>query len=152
MCGLFISSRGDLAYKTSILIDDESNYEESYADRTCGGFEELKNVVDTVTFKFLNDYYWSDKKHIYYVSYTSDGAKMCIADSIDRKTFIPMATSCYGTDKNHIYFRSTVVRGADRTTFRAYTEAEHIAFDKNNWYFYGEKMPDEDVKKMGLIK
>jgi hypothetical protein len=151
-CGLYHGSNGDIAFKTSILVDENGIWEETYNNRTCGGFDELKNVVDTSSFKFLNTFYWKDTRHVYYIFYTSDGAMVCVAENIDNKTFAPFGESCYGADKKHIYFRSTILKDADRNTFKASPDSECMASDKNGWYFYENKLTDEEIRSRGLSK
>lgn len=160
-CGLFINDSGDIGFKTQYLIDDMGNNDERYQtmayltdenDTLNDGIIEFKDIVDTSTFEILNDYYCKDKKYVYAIFYTSDGATFNISKKIDAKTFSVYANSSYGSDKQNIYFRTNPINKAERKSFNHIENDPNAAFDNRNFYFFGEIISMKEAKERQYIK
>ena len=134
-CGLFIDSEGNIFYKTydrSGRMDTTGSIPESVEryistiytndekDTTNDGIIELKKVIDTSTFKFINTYYAKDKCHIYGFNPMMDGGNIQINPEIDVSSFktIPYGNEQYCKDKRHIYHRGNIIENADLKNFR----------------------------------
>jgi hypothetical protein len=159
-CGLYLNNSGDIGYKTSVLIDDNmgNNHGVSYRewgyimdeDNTLaldGSIVELKNIIDTNTFQILNNYYCKDKNYVYAIFYTSSGATFNITKNIDPLTFKCINFSSYGFDKNYVYFRTDTIKEADVKSFKVISDDPFGAYDKFNYYNYGEIISLKEAKK-----
>ncbi len=162
-CGLYINQKGDLAFKTEALINEKGDRRTRYInwiygvdrnDTLNGGLVEMKFVIDTSTFKFLNGVYWRDQNNIYILNPMSDGGTISMITEIDPATFKILGNSWYAKDKKKVYFKSSIVENADLKSFKPILQKgfEFYAFDKQSYYFYGEKMSDEKVKQSGVDK
>jgi hypothetical protein len=159
-CGLYKNEIGEIGFKTTYLIDDLGNHGnrfQTYAYMVDGSdtsemqIEELKNIVDTNSFQILNDYYCKDKNYVYAIFYTSSGATFNVTKTIDTKSFRVYSNSSYGIDSQYVYFRTYVVKNADRETFNAIDDT-YWAYDKNHFYNYGEIASDKEAKERGYFK
>jgi hypothetical protein len=161
-CGLYLGSNGDIAYRTEAIINENFDRATTYitwiwgvdeADSTGGGIKEMKSVIDTATFKFLNYVLWADKKNVYGYTPMSDGGTVYLHDC-DRKTFVVLGDDGYAKDKNHIYYRGAIISEADLKTFGVieHKEVPELAADKFNLYFSGKKMTEREIKQFGLEK
>jgi hypothetical protein len=160
-CGLFKNDKGDIGFKTTFLIDDMGSrgirfqticYLIDDNDTTEGGIIEFKNIIDTSSFEILNDYYCKDKNYVYAIFYTSSGATFNISKKMDSKSFLTFSKSSYGLDKQHIYFRADVVKMANRKTFKSIDDDPNGAYDKNNYYHYGEIISLKEAIDRGYDK
>jgi hypothetical protein len=160
-CGLYLGSNGDLGYRTEEIYNDNFDRRTRYIswiwgvvedDSINGGLKEMKFVIDTSSFRFLNDLYWADKNNIYGFNPMSDGGTVYLSDIIDRKTFVVLGGAGYAKDKTNVYYRGSVIEGADLKTFRdiKYKGIPELACDKFNFYRIGERMAEEEIKEFGL--
>lgn len=157
-CGLYISANGDIAYKTEALINEEGDKTTRYASWIWGanqedtvgngGIMEMKDVVDTATFKFLTELYWVDKNNVYGLTPMSDGGNVFLIEAADSKTLKIFGTSDYAADRKNIYYRGNIVQGADRKTFKPVEniKKQELAWDKNNFYLMGKRISAEEFK------
>lgn len=99
-CGLFINHAGDIAFRTSdnsYKMDSTINgpvdvylttiWNAQPYDSVTEGRDELKNVVDTVTFQQVDVEYFKDKNHVYHFSPRLDGGSLTVMDYADPETF-----------------------------------------------------------------
>lgn len=163
-CGLYVSSKGDIGYQTEICKDELcSNFIYKYiqwlyyaneTDTVNGGLQEMKYVIDTSTFIFLDFLYWADTNHIYGYNPMSDGGTIFLNKNADRKTFTIFENSVYAKDKNYIFYKGQIIKDADRNTFKIITDSDipELAYDINNIYFSGEIINDAMIKEFKLKK
>jgi hypothetical protein len=147
---LWISQNGELAIK-SIDVSDRKTKKEVYIDHFFDG-KSLNSEIDTLTFKYLGNYFYKDKNHVYNHYVMSDGGNFTIVDGADPKTFITIGV-CYAKDKTSIYDqRNGKLEMVDYTTFKTSGEIGCFAKDKNGYYFWDEKIDttnaDEELKKI----
>jgi hypothetical protein len=163
-CGLFKNNQGDIVYKSEQIIDEEGGratiyidwlYMDNTIDTLDAGTEKLKTVVDTASFKFLNNCFWKDKNHVYIFTPTSFGGSLSILDVAKPKTFTALGQSRYAKDNDHVYYFYDIIEGADLKTFTLIendSAIEALAMDKNYFYGNGLRLDASIVKKYGLIK
>ncbi len=156
-CGLFRNVSGDIGLKGSCLLDDLGGKTICYTTSVYligqnDGAVELKSIVDTATFQILSDYYCKDKRYVYALFYTSSGITINVNRKIVAQAFVTYGSSSYGTDGTHVYFRADVVKKVDRDTFVVFAADEFGAFDKNNFYNYGEILSDDEARKRGFFR
>lgn len=143
---LWKSKNGDLAIKTSegteqgILID-------KYITELCCDGENIKNTIDTVSFKQLGSSFYKDKNHIYTHFVMADGGNFWIVENADSATFMILG-NCYAKDKNFIFGeRNMKMDKVDYKTFRSCEECGCFAKDKNGYYFWDEKINLDSIDK-----
>lgn len=163
-CGLYYGSNGDLAFKSIATVDDMGGksviyitwiYGADSTDSINGGMKEMKYVIDTSTFEFASFFYWTDKDFVYFFSPNSSGGTVYLNNKIDRKTFETFGSSRYCKDYNSVYFRSSRMFSTDIETFAIleYGSADlDLAYDKRNYYQMGQKLTDEQIKQIGILK
>ena len=144
---LWKSKDGDLSIKTH-----EGNEQgiaiEKYITRLCCDGEEIKNVIDTSSFKYLGSSFYKDKRYIYLHYKTSDGGNFRIINGADIKTFQVIGNSCYAKDKNHIYNeRDMKMDNIDYKTFKTCDDCGCYSKDKNGYYFWDQKIEISDIEK-----
>lgn len=160
-CGLYLSSRGDIAYRTEEIYNDNFDRRTTYAtwiygadpnDTSSSGIKEMKYVIDTASFRFISDLYWADTNNIYDFIPTSDGGTISRNDNIDRATFVVVDDAGYAKDRIHVYYRGIIIQGADLATFKTiqHETTPELAYDKNYFYQMGKRMTDHEVKEFGL--
>ncbi len=156
-CGLWINKNGDIGFLTSRAIGETETKEFIYTDYYIYkfGFNEyspLKSVIDTATFHYLGSTFYKDKYHIYHHYTMSDGGSFNIYNIADYKTF-KIIGDCYAKDKNHIFGeRAGILEHVDYKTFISAKEAGCFAKDKNGYYFWDEKISDEELQDTSLVK
>ena len=143
--GLWKSKNGDLAIKTE--EGNEQGIEITrYITQLCCEGEEIKNVIDTLTFKYLGSSFYKDKKNVYTHYMMSDGGNFWIVEGADVKTFKVIGNSCYAKDKNYIYGeRAMKMDSIDYKTFITCDECGCYAKDKNGYYFWDEKIDLKNI-------
>lgn len=136
---LWRSKNGDLAVKTKegtevgISID-------KYITETSDTWKPIKSVIDTATFKYVGNYFYKDKNHVYTHFLTVDGGNFWIVQDADPQTFEALG-SCYAKDKNYIYGeRAMKMDSVDYATFKTCNECNCYARDKNSFYFWDDKI------------
>jgi hypothetical protein len=132
-CGLYVNSKGDLAYKVidnSMKFDHKpievfltSVYNADLSDSLNDSRKELKFVIDTGTFKILGDFFFKDKNHIYDFIPMMDGGTIAINQLADVKTFKVLDGGFYAKDNKHCYYRGYVIEDADLKSFIVYDTA-----------------------------
>lgn len=151
--GLWKSKNGDLAIKTQAGNEQEI-YTEKYITELCCEEKEIKNVIDTLTFKYLGSSFYKDKKNVYTHFSMSDGGNFWIVEKADAKTFEVIGNSCFAKDKKYIYGeRAMRMDSIDYKTFKTCDECSCFAKDKNGYYFWDSKIDlkdinDEETKKI----
>lgn len=144
-CGLYISNKGDICYKSLMARDDvHSPRQVNYihyiwgADRQDtlnGGIREMKDVIDTATLHCLDGFYWIDKRNMYSFTPTSDGGSIKLMEKVDRASFRVLENSGYAKDKRHAFYHGIIIKGADAKSFRLLDKGENgLARDKKNTY------------------
>lgn len=149
---LWKSKNGDLAIKTQAGNEQGIDIERYITQ--CFEGEEIKNVVDTLTFKYLGSSFYKDKKNVYTHYSMLDGGNFWIVEQADAKTFEVIGNSCYAKDKNYIYGeRAMQMNSIDYKTFKTCDACSCYAKDKNGYYFWDSKIDlndvdDEETKKI----
>ena len=162
-CGLYFGSNGDIAYRTEEVYNDNFDKRTRYinwvygadiTDTVNGGLKEMKYVIDTTTFKFLSVLYWADDKNIYGFTPMSDGGTVYFSDIADRKTFVVLDGSGYAKDKANVYYRGTIIQGADLKTFKSVKHKEITELACDSLYFYqtGHRLTEKEVEEFSLKK
>lgn len=146
---LWISQKGELAI-LSFDVSDENNKKEVFIDHFSNG-KSLNSIIDTTTFKYLGNYFYKDKNHVYRHYNMSDGGHFIIEDA-DSKSF-ELLGDCYAKDNTSIYGQTHgKLDMVDYKTFKFSDEFGCYAKDKNDYYFWGEKIDttnaDDDLKKV----
>lgn len=160
-CGLYLSSKGDIGYRTEEEYIDNFDRRTRYItwiyggeenDTINAGMKEMKHVIDTSSFRFLSFLYWSDKNNIYGFNPMSDGGTVYLNEKIDRRTFVVLGDAGYARDKRNIYYRGMIIKGAELKSFRIIKRKgiPELARDKNYFYQAGERMTVEEVKELNL--
>jgi len=138
-CGLYINSKGELAYKDfDKPACDSCSYGDVFItnayicknkwrkdiDRTDDDYVyiPLKDLVDTSSARYINSNYFKDRKRVFFFLNWQEGGLI------------------------------VEVEGADIKSFNAYKEDSmyRLGFDKFHFYDSGEIMPDEEAKKYGF--
>jgi hypothetical protein len=162
-CGLYSGDNGDLAYQSSTLYGENFGRRTRYltwvwgadsSDSINGGLKEMKYVINTVSFQFLNNMYWADKNNIYGITATSDGGSISLKVEADRNTFIVFGESEYAKDKNNVYYHNLILQGADSKTFETIdnNEISGLAFDKKHIYRFGKPLTETEILEFNLTK
>ena len=142
---LWKSKNGDLAIKTQAGNEQGIDIER-YITQCCEG-EEIKNIIDTLTFKYLGSSFYKDKKNVYTHYTMSDGGNFWIVEKADAKTFEVIGNSCYAKDKNYIYVeRAMKIDDIDYKTFKTCDDCGCYSKDKNGYYFWDSKIELKDIK------
>lgn len=166
-CGLWMNNQGVLAFRTidrSHVIFDSTGKEKPYAiylttiwgadetDTINGGIKEVRYVVDTASFQIIGAFNFKDKNHIYDFNPMLDGGTVAINTDADLKTFRVLDDEFYAIDKKHCFYRGNIIEGADVHSFRILDTGNFngIAFDKNDFYQWGDKMSEEDIREKNL--
>jgi DKNYY family len=140
--GFYISKNGEVYQRNSLAIDSAGIWTTSeYLDSTMffGEYpnrKALKLIIDLETFsRDSTSSFEKDKNHVYYTRASSDGARRCIVDGADSKTFISLEDR-YGKDKSHIFYMMEIIKGADLKTFHVVDR--DTARDKKHLYVDGD--------------
>jgi hypothetical protein len=91
--------------------------------------------VDGASFKRVCELNFKDKNGAWYISLGKDVTWERMTPAIDLPTFVGIQRF-YSQDKNGIYYGNTVVKDADRATFKESSDYQQ-AHDKNNKYSSG---------------
>ncbi|WP_298137107.1 DKNYY domain-containing protein [Flavobacterium sp.] len=151
--GLWKSKNGDLAIKSQASNEQQIDIEKYITQLCCEG-KEIKDVVDTLTFKYLGSSFYKDKKNVYTHYVMSDGGNFWIVEMADAKTFEVIGKSCSAKDKNYIYGeRAMKMDSVDYKTFKTCDDCSCFAKDKNGYYFWDSKIDlnevnDDETKKI----
>lgn len=146
--GLFVSSLGQLAYRTidnskpgaphdhflTTINTDSLDYEQK---------SELSRVLDTASFTHLGDLYYKDKNHIYYHFQMLDGGTFFIVWEADPNSFRVLDSTYYAKDKQRVFYRGSVLEGADNKTFKVISQPNKEVYlwrakDKHHVYEGGD--------------
>jgi hypothetical protein len=140
---LFIASDGRLAYKT-VDYSNPSKPEDKFltsinTDTLNNNEKELNEVLDTASFRYVGDLYYTDKNHVYYHFQMMDGGPFFIVWEADPKSFEVLDSSYYGKDKQNVFCRGGLVERADAKSFRVVSQPNKRVYswtakDKNHNY------------------
>lgn len=145
--GLWKSKNGDLGIQIKEGNEQGINIV-GYITQLCCEGEEIKNVIDTLSFKYLGSSFYKDKKYVYTHYAMADGGNFWIVKGADVKTFQVIGNSCYAKDKNYIYGeRAMKMDSVDYKTFKACDNCGCYAKDKNGYYFWDEKIDLKNIDK-----
>jgi len=115
------------------------------------GKMDMKNVIDTGSYKLIKGIYYKDKRHFYVFSQMADGGTFAVLQNIDPKTFVVLSPY-YAKDINHVYYGSKIIKNADVKTFEPLTKISNgdtswqYGKDKNYFFFFGEVIYQEELK------
>lgn len=162
-CGLYLSSNGDLGYRSQEIYNENYDRRTRYitsvwdadkSDTLNGGLKEMKFVIDTSSFRFLSDLYWSDKNNVYGFTPMSDGGTVHLKTTADKKTFVALKNTEYAKDKRYVYYRHSILEGADPKTFQLIDNKDisGLACDKLYFYQFGERLTDKEINEYKLGK
>lgn len=162
-CGLYLGSNGDLGYRSEEIYNDKFERRTRYitwvggvdqSDTINDGIKEMKFVIDTLSFRFLNEMYWADKNNIYGFTAMSDGGTIFLNTQAHRESFSAFKRTEYAKDKNHVYYHNSILVGADSKSFKIITnnEISGLAIDRNFVYRYGERLTKNEIKELELEK
>lgn len=159
---LFIDQFGNLAFKTLDKSDPENpvtrfittvwNATENEKEN---GKIEMKEIIDTNSFKSIKGIYYKDKSNFYVYNQMADGGNFTVLRGIDTKSF-SILNGYYSKDKNFIYYGSNPVEEADVTTFKVMNKpekghkTEQYGKDKNRFYYFGRIIQAPDLKMHNL--
>ncbi|MDF2193478.1 DKNYY domain-containing protein [Paraflavitalea sp. CAU 1676] len=165
-CGLYLNDKGTLAFKAmdrSYRLDRDAGtqlidvyittvYYADLADSINGGQKEMRYVVDTPSFRIVGAFNCIDKYHVYNFNPMSDGGTISINHDADVNSFMILESDYFSKDNKHCYYRGSIIKGADLSSFKVLDTgySHNIAYDKNNYYYLGEKMTAADVKEENL--
>lgn len=143
---LWISKRGDIGIHTSEGneegIDIEKYITHLYENDT---LKPMSGVIDTATFAYLGSSFYKDKHYVYTHYTMSDGGYFAIVAGADVASFHVIG-SCYAKDKNAIYGeRALRMDSVDYASFIALTDCGCFAKDKNNLYFWDDKIQADEM-------
>lgn len=149
---LWKSKNGDLAIKTQ-EANEEGIFIDRFISELCCEGNKIKNVIDTLTFKYLGSSFYKDKNNVYTHYAMADGGNFWIVEEADAKTFEVIGNSCYAKDKNYIYGERVMkMNSVDYKTFKTCDDCGCFAKDKNGYYFWDSKIDitdiDEETKKI----
>jgi DKNYY family len=141
--GFYISKNGEVYQRNGITYDDSTGFWSTHhwLDSTMffGEYpnrKALKLIIDLETFsRDSTSSFEKDKNHVYYTRASSDGARRCIVDGADSKTFISLEDR-YGKDKSHIFYGHEIIKKADLKTFHVVDR--DTARDNKHLYVNGE--------------
>ncbi len=109
-------------------------------------FMQLEYDIDFDTYTVYGEYA-ADKHSVFYFYRTSDGRKLIKLDTCDRHTFKSFDSTQYAKDKNFIYWRGSIINGADLKTFsvidfKTENPIPPLARDKNHIYVWDKILED----------
>ncbi len=107
-------------------------------------FHTIETPIDPITVKIISFNYVSDKSGVWTFNEESDVIKLEDADPSSfvmvspetKSTSTTSANTFYSKDKNHVYYRSALIQGADSTSF---TAINHVFSKDKNHIFHGSK-------------
>ncbi len=167
-CGLWINAMGDVAYKDIAATgqpvidlsdpdarpDDDLGAEDFYiswaynaADTLHDFLTELKEIVDTLTFRALGPEYFADDSHIYILHPMVYGGYMIVGNDIDPRSFrVFKEAPHFARDKNLCFVAGQQIGGADAGSFKPIPNAEYLlARDKYHIYHMSEVLDEEEI-------
>lgn len=160
-CGLYLGSDGSIGYRTTRAVNENFDRATAYitemwgvraGDSVGGGIADLKEVIDTGSFHFLNFVYWADKNHVYGYTPMLDGGTCYLNANADPASFRALGESRYAKDKNHAYYAGIIIAGADRKSFRLLDNEAipELARDDLHYYAMGSVLTDAEIKESHL--
>ena len=159
--GLYINRKGELGYATApdligVNLDTMKSERAMCPNQylTHFGYDDsisLSSVIDQATFKALGAGFYRDKNQVYHYFATCDGGAFN-QTVIDPET-IEMLGDCYARDKNGIYCTGNgFIDEPDLETFKTIEGEGCVAKDKNGYFFFGERMTEEELNDPGIDK
>jgi hypothetical protein len=99
---------------------------------------QLKKYIDIDTYNEDSiSFYSKDKGHVYWERSTSDGPVRFVVWEADPKTFYGLK-DYWAKDKNHVFYRGSIVKYADPKTIKIFGQYNDSAMDKKYIYAQGE--------------
>ncbi|MDR1864053.1 MAG: DKNYY domain-containing protein [Bacteroidales bacterium] len=174
--GLWINAAGDVAYRDAhccafdshVFIDSPGNFKndttflqpvDCYLTRAYNlqdsannakddYMSELKNIVDTASFRLLAPFYGMDANHVYVYQPMACGGLLFCTD-LDRATFrVFDEAPKYACDKDECFAMGWYIDGADPATFRPIiTEYYLLSRDKNHVYDWYIRLNDDEIRR-----
>jgi hypothetical protein len=99
--------------------------------------------ADGQSFKRVCENMFKDKNGAWYLSLGKDVSWEKMPDEVDLPTLVGIKR-LYARDKNHIYYKNTVVEAADKATFEELDN--HLAKDKNGQFSSGYRIKPDSTK------
>lgn len=148
--GLWKNKHGAIGFKTTEGTE-EGVFITRYITQLCCEGIQLKDQIDTASFKHLGSSFYKDKKNIYTHYAMADGGDFWIVEEAHHATFSVLG-DCYAKDKNHIYGeRAMVMDSIDYKTFKTKKGIGCFAKDKNGYYFWDDKfLPSQNTAPESL--
>ena len=108
----------------------------------------LLNIIDTSTFKMVNNKFYLDKNNVYYLITSNDGeGEFYIFKGADPSSFV-IINSCYYKDNRKIYGDDLFFDDIDYSTFKTNNNSYCIGIDKNNIFVRGRIVTIEDLQAL----
>lgn len=158
--GLYKDDRGNICFKT-VAVSEDYTPVDRYIDHVYTsklaeeGITEMKNVIDTCSFKKIGNSYFRDTNNIYHFFSNSCGGTMSVIDEADVETFKTFEHSLYAIDKNRAYYRGDYMDSVDLVTFKVihFTESngsEIPWYAKDSFHYYdgGEIISESEYLKI----
>lgn len=151
---LYINAKGEIAFRTVDYGDPNHPHDDFlttiHPDSTDYDKEvRLQQFIDTASFEGVGDLYFRDKRHVYYHFQMVDGGTFSIVWEADPKTFVVLDNSYYAKDKKYVFYRGSVLAGADLRTFKVLPKHDSVyswrAKDKRHMY-EGEEIVGNEKK------
>ncbi len=149
---LWRSKNGDLAVKTQEGTDVGISIDR-YISKMADSGKPIKSVIDTATFKYVGNFFYKDKNHVYTHFLMAHGGNFWIVKGADPQTFQALG-NCYAKDKNNIYGeRAMKMDSVDYKTFKTSKECACFAKDKNGFYFWDDKinLKEADPETLSMV-
>ncbi|OSY89556.1 hypothetical protein WH52_02685 [Tenacibaculum holothuriorum] len=114
-----------------------------------------KYVFAFILFTILScksDYVIEDDKVYYkYWSFSQGGWNKMLLKSVDYKTFSKINTdeNIYGKDKNFVFFKEKIIKGADPNTFKVLIKG--YAIDQTKAFYYTDSITNSSSKGFEVI-
>ncbi|WP_405397810.1 DKNYY domain-containing protein [Maribacter sp. Asnod2-G09] len=152
-CGLWLSKKNDLGFKTT-AGNEQGIFITKYITDLWNSDSPIKlnSVIDTLTFNYLGSSFYKDKNNIYTHYSMADGGFFKIVENADHRTF-KIIGDCYAKDKNHIFgVRKMILDSVDYKTFKTKKGIGCYAKDKNGYYFWDNKLNEEEINDTEIME
>lgn len=147
---LWKSNMGDLAIQSEEANENNIGFK-VYITNVWSEKDEnlkIKEVIDTLSFKFLGSSFYKDKNSVYRHYVMSDGGNFAIVEDADPSTF-RIIGDCYAKDKNYIFGeRAMQLDSVDYATFKTEKGLGCYAKDMFGYYLWDERFDIEELNKL----
>ena len=153
--GLYLNNKKEVGYKISVGVGQEAkdgNIDIYMTKLDDGESTPLNKIIDTATFKNINNAFYKDKNHVYRYYGMVYGGTFNIYEEGDPKSFKSLGR-CYARDKNHVYEnRSGIIKGADLKTFKSVNNLDEcVAKDKFGYFQWHMRITKEELKNPQIL-